>query len=166
MTLQDYDALARRCLKYYVKRFRKPRSIIDNTDFLSAVIEALVRADLSHDPNKAASLNTWRYQAVRNAIKSTCKINNNWYSRVKNISPNSFKEKRTYNNFNYDNKDLISKLIEGLPDKQKKVIQLKYLDGKTQVEISKTLGCTSEAVRQIRKRALRRMRKHAEEILS
>jgi RNA polymerase sporulation-specific sigma factor len=66
------------------------------------------------------------------------------------------KESNEYNNVL--NKITISKMLQKLDEKEKKVILFRYFKEKTQTEISKILGMTQVQVSRLEKRALEKMR--------
>jgi RNA polymerase sporulation-specific sigma factor len=65
-------------------------------------------------------------------------------------------ENNEYNNI--INKITVSKVLERLDEREKKVILFRYFKEKTQTEISKILGMTQVQVSRLEKRALEKMR--------
>ena len=57
------------------------------------------------------------------------------------------------------NKITLASLIENLPEKERKVILLRYYKNQTQSEIAKALGTTQVQVSRIEKRVLKIMKK-------
>ena len=59
---------------------------------------------------------------------------------------------------NWTESTAISTAIEGLPDREKKIIYLRYFEGKTQTEISKSVGISQAQVSRLEKNALKEIK--------
>ena len=111
-----------------------------------------------HNFNNDKALYSYIYVSLNNYCKSILapkrKFNILYDSNLTDI------ELEKYSHSNSDNSLLIfNDLIKDLPDKQKKIIDLRYKYCFSDIEISKYLSISRQAVNQTRKRALKSIEK-------
>jgi RNA polymerase sigma-70 factor (ECF subfamily) len=67
------------------------------------------------------------------------------------------------NGINIEREAMLFELVHRLPDVQRQVIELRFIEGRTLIEIGEALGKTEGAIKQLQKRALDALRASWEE---
>ena len=62
-----------------------------------------------------------------------------------------------------ERRTMLFQLVERLPDRQRQVVEMRFVVGRSIREIAAALGCSEGAVKQLQLRALENLRKHLEE---
>lgn len=157
LSLDVYENIARKIIYKFCKQKRLSyKQLSTNTDYLAPAIEALIRADNDWNPNKGASLSSFRYRGV---ILSILQQKNKNRRKISNLGKKDPVSKKDW--FPVDlNKEIIEKLIKDthLDEEEKELLQLRFYEGKKLREIGEKLNCSRENIRRRIDRILYRLK--------
>jgi RNA polymerase sigma factor (sigma-70 family) len=152
VTLQDYQVLAEQFIQFYCVAKKIPIKKMMTDDNIGLAIEAIIYADMLYNPDKGASLRSFRIRGVMLAqLGSHKKVSMKTINY--GLTPPASSENNYPIDFNKETVDHILSKVE-LEEFQRKLIQLRFYENKTFTEIAKELNCSRQNAEQCLKRTL------------
>ncbi len=166
----QYMPMAKKAAGEFYSKYHDKYSF---TELESMSYEALIRAVPKYKESKKANMTTYLHQAIRwhlNRIINEdkwylCKqadrgsTKNTVYSYQATIKED-YRSELADKESNVLNRLMVEEALELLPEKQKTIIKLKYLEGLTFDQIGEIFGFTRNAAYEQAKRAIRNIQRH------
>lgn len=159
LTLPEYDLIARKIIGKLIKSDSLKRILFSDEDAFGMIVSALINADWKYQPDKGASLSTFRVTGVLNAIKQwnkkryrritkekQCAVSMSDISMIEVLCVDKCRKPEDYLeqdiNVNHTLKSC------GLSDRQVEVIKKRILEGYSIKELADEMGVSKQAVSQ------------------
>ena len=154
--------------KPLIKHLSRKLSKLDNDiydDLLIVGEMACLKFLCLFDKTKNTKLSTFLYGKIEGAMRDELKAKYNFFGRKSNDQPIPISE--VENLLSYEIEEFLikkdenlelKKLLETLPDRERKILYLKYWEGCTFAEIAKQVGMKEARISQIHRKIIKKLK--------
>ncbi|MFH1426173.1 MAG: RNA polymerase sigma factor [Candidatus Kerfeldbacteria bacterium] len=156
---QLYNAYIDQIYGFVMKRIGHPET---SEDLVSEIFRKVFTNLEAFDSSKA-SFRTWLYRIANNTIIDHYRVTRN-PNKPAVVDIDSIQDLASQTRtpeeivLNSDEREFMQACINELPEKQQKVVQLKYIEGFSHEEIAEVMGMTPNNIGVISHRALKKMK--------
>lgn len=133
-------------------------------DLVGAALLALVRAARSWNPAGGAAFKSWAALHVRGALISERRVRLGRYLDKPRVLSLETEPEGARPDLAADDRELVARLLSVLPPRPRRVVEERFLGGRSATEVARALGTSQQNVSGITAKAFARMRREAERL--